>query len=85
MKDQDMEDRLNPKFIHQGTATALLVRVAQGELNALTLVKEELANRGMDNSGEWVGFDRAAKIHAADLHITKDGDQITTVVIDPNE
>ena len=68
MQISETSDHLNPRFIHQGTSTDLLVKIAQGELNALSLVKKELANRGVDNSGRWVGFERAAEIHKNDIY-----------------
>jgi hypothetical protein len=36
--------------------TTILARVARGELDLNTLARRELANRGCDASGRWVGF-----------------------------
>ncbi len=44
--------------------TKVLAAAARGELDLNQLAREELASRGLDDKGVWVGFDRAAKIHA---------------------
>lgn len=41
----------------------VLVAAARGELDLNLLAREELAARGLDQNGVWVGFDQAAKIH----------------------
>ena len=43
--------------------TKVLAAVARGELYLNRLAREELASRGLDTQGEWVGFDRARQIH----------------------
>jgi hypothetical protein len=43
--------------------TKVLAAVARGELDLNLLAREELAARGQDQNGTWVGFDKAAKIH----------------------
>lgn len=43
--------------------TKVLAAVARGELDLNLIAREELAARGLDKNGVWVGFDRAAKIH----------------------
>lgn len=49
-------DDLNPDFIFSGTFTELLIRVANGELNAQDIAKRQLENRGLNIEGKWVGF-----------------------------
>ena len=58
-----MSDELNPNMIFQGTYTELLVKAAKGEIDLNELAKSELAARGLDQHGEWVGFKKAAEIH----------------------
>lgn len=41
----------------------VLAAVARGELDLNRLAREELAARGLDTHGVWVGFDRAKAIH----------------------
>lgn len=43
--------------------TKVLAAAARGELDLNLLAREELASRGLDTQGEWVGFDRACQIH----------------------
>jgi len=56
-------DDKNPFYLFQGTNTELLSRIVKGTLSATYLAKHELANRGFDADGKWVGFEQAAKIH----------------------
>ncbi len=35
---------------------AVLARIARGEVDLNTLARRELANRGCDDTGRWVGF-----------------------------
>lgn len=49
----------------QGAATSMLLRAAHGELDLNLLARLELANRGMDLAGKWIGFPAAAKLHGA--------------------
>ena len=39
--------------------TKVLAAVARGELDLNRLAREELAARGLDANGTWVGFERA--------------------------
>ena len=43
--------------------TKVLAAVARGELDLNQLAREELASRGLDDKGVWVGFDRAKEFH----------------------
>lgn len=43
--------------------TKVLAAVAKGELDLNRLAREELASRGLNQEGAWVGFDRARQIH----------------------
>lgn len=57
-KDDD-----NPSFIFSLTSSKLLAEAIEGDFDLIYLVRRELANRGQNSSGKWVGFDEAAKIH----------------------
>ena len=48
----------------QLAATKVLTAVARGELDLNTVARQELANRGLDQHGKWVGFEKAAQIAA---------------------
>jgi len=41
----------------------VLAAAARGELDLNRLAHEELASRGLDAQGEWVGFERAKRLH----------------------
>lgn len=56
-------DDVNPKCLFTQTATALLVEALRGDFDLKALIRAELANRGQDDKGNWVGFEQAAKIH----------------------
>jgi hypothetical protein len=47
----------------QTAATVLLAAVARGELDLNQLARLELASRGLDQDGVWVGFQRAREVH----------------------
>lgn len=46
-------------------STQALAAAARGDLDVLALVKQELAARGVDHQGLWVGFPAARAIAAA--------------------
>lgn len=56
-------DANNPKFIFQSTSTNLLVMILDKGIDIDYCIREELANRGLDKFGDWVGFNEAKKIH----------------------
>lgn len=63
-KDYDNRaDDINPRYIFSLTATALLVEALRGDFDLKRLIRQELAKRGQDNKGNWVGFDKAVQIH----------------------
>ena len=41
----------------------VLAAAARGELDLNRLAKEELAARGLNDQGNWIGFDAAKKHH----------------------
>ncbi|MGH8585252.1 MAG: hypothetical protein ACREWE_03405 [Gammaproteobacteria bacterium] len=47
----------------QTAAAKVLAAVARGELDLNRLAREELASRGLDQNGAWVGFQEARAIH----------------------
>lgn len=57
-KDDD-----NPQFIFSLTNSKLLAEALAGDFDLIYLVRRELANRGQDKDGKWVGFDKAKEIH----------------------
>ena len=63
MSHCELEDHKNPDFIFNALDTELLVKAAKGEIDLNRLVRVQLAQRGLDENGEWVGFRIAAQIH----------------------
>jgi len=51
----------------QCMGTAALAAVARGELDLNALARIELAARGHDENGQWVGFEKARRIAGARL------------------
>ena len=52
-------DDNNPRYMFSTTPTALLVAAANGTISLKELAMKELANRGQDQQGQWVGFKQA--------------------------
>jgi hypothetical protein len=49
-------DEDNPQFIFSTINNKLLLGIVNGKINLEELAKKELKNRGMNNTGEFVGF-----------------------------
>lgn len=47
----------------RGLSSETLSKVVKGELNLLDIAKAELAQRGHDVNGKWVGFKAAKEQH----------------------
>ncbi len=47
-------------LVFQGVDTALLVAAVGGRIDLLEMAKQELASRGLNQQGVWVGFDAAS-------------------------
>ena len=64
MKKQDevLLDEQNSAFIFSQTHTELLVKTLKGEIDLLKLIKKALINRGLNDEGQWVGFENAKKL-----------------------
>lgn len=62
-EDGFLIDDCNPVYMFSTTDTVLLSKIVKGVINPTFLAARELANRGLDIDGEWVGFDKADKIH----------------------
>jgi hypothetical protein len=53
-------DELNPTYIFSLTFTKLLTQAIDGEIDLKELAAAELANRGLNHQGNWIGFQAAA-------------------------
>lgn len=58
---EGIPDELNPELMLNGIASELLIKVAKGEIDIQKLVRQQLANRGIDDRRNWIGPDRASK------------------------
>ena len=56
---QDLADHL------QMVKTDTLCAALRGEIDVEQLLREELAGRGVDGSGQWIGFKAATELHSA--------------------
>ena len=53
-----IEQPIDEALILQSAHRALLVAAARGDVDLNALAREELAARGLDADGRWVGFAR---------------------------
>ena len=53
----------NPRFALQTLGSDILAMAARGEIDLNALARMDLAARGLDADGQWVGFEKAAEIH----------------------
>jgi len=54
-------------MILQIAKTRLLLYMATGQVDATQMARQELAQRGLDEQGTWIGFDAAAKLWQAPM------------------
>lgn len=47
----------------QTALAKVLAAASRGEIDLNQLAREEMASRGLDQQGVWVGFKRASEIH----------------------
>lgn len=50
----------------QTLPTKLLVAAIRGDIDLNAIARRELASRGLDRDGRWVGFEKAREIHSSD-------------------
>lgn len=55
-KAVELTDDKNPIYLFSITHTDLLVKIVNGEIDALELAKQQLKSRGLNDKGLWVGF-----------------------------
>jgi len=58
-----MTDEQNPRYALQVIHADILASAARGELDLNALARRELASRGLDQNGQWVGFREAERLH----------------------
>lgn len=60
-KEEEVSDDMNPRFLFQSIHTSLLVDILSGKIAAIEAARKELQNRGLNEKGEWVGFNSSGK------------------------
>ena len=66
LADPNVSDQQNPLYLFSLTSSDLLLAIAGGLVDPGLLARQELASRGLDLDGTWVGFARAREIHLGD-------------------
>jgi hypothetical protein len=56
-------DEINPMFMFSLTNTQLIAEALTGDFDVKYMLRGELANRGLDEKGLWIGFNQAKKLH----------------------
>lgn len=52
----------NPLYLFSATSTPLLVQMLSREIDIYLLIRMQLSIRGVNEKGQWVGFDRARQL-----------------------
>jgi len=58
-----MKDEKNPIYLFNTTDTELLIQIINSNINPIFLAAKELANRGLDSKGEYVGMLKADELY----------------------
>lgn len=62
-KDGSLPQEENPLNLFATTSTNLLAKILAKEFNILILVRMEMRKRGVNDKGQWVGFQAANQLH----------------------
>lgn len=62
-KYADRNEDENPEFLFSRTSTRVLLELLHKQIDVDYLIRRELANRGVDRNGNWVGFTDSYRIH----------------------
>ena len=60
-----LPDDDNPTYAMRGLESTHLGHIATGKVDAKRIAHDELASRGQDSNGKWIGFDKAKEHHDA--------------------
>ena len=55
-------DSINPRYMFSDTDISLLLKIANGKIDAKEYAKFQLQNLGLGKQGEWIGFNAAEKL-----------------------
>jgi len=62
-KDGSLPEEENPLNLFATTSTNLLAKILSKEFNITTLVRMEMRKRGVNDKGQWIGFQAAKQLH----------------------
>jgi len=62
-----MADDSNPTYTFNMTDSKILSMIVNDQIDPKAMAWKELASRGLDHCGEWVGFDQARRIFEASV------------------
>ena len=54
-KIETISDDLNPEYLFCGIATSLLADIISGKIDLVQIAKNTMKNRGLDETGKWIG------------------------------
>ena len=57
--NNELPDEQNPIYIFNLASNELIAAIARGDIDPVLLAKNACANRGINDKGEWIGFDNA--------------------------
>jgi hypothetical protein len=58
-KEGNLPSEENPLLLFSTTSTNLLVKLLGKDFNLATLVRMQLRERGVNDKGQWIGFEKA--------------------------
>jgi len=56
-------DEKNPSLMFGLTDNDILSGIVKGEIDPVVIAKYTLSVRGLDNDGNWIGFEASARLH----------------------
>ena len=62
-REEEVPDEVNPTIAFQCMSSELISKFAKGEYDIDFYLRMELANRGLDINGKWIGFEAAKAEH----------------------
>ena len=66
-----IHDEENPDFIFDSTDSSLLVQIVNRDIDAIMYASSELAKRGQNRQGFWVGFEEANNDHYCRMELMR--------------
>lgn len=64
-KDGSLSREENPLYLFSEISTGLLVKIVNKEFNILTLARMQLLERGVNEKGKWIGFEKSRQLLSA--------------------